>query len=243
MAPIFLGISLLIGLMAFTACGTSSTIDISQPVETAKSSDHPVQEELFSKEIVLEDPFPVEHPKLEIVTEAPASVEQPKIKSEPLAPLRIGSLVGDQAPEFRGISNWINSEPLTMEDLRGKVVLVDFWTYTCYNCINTMPYLRDWHEKYAEKGLVIVGVHSPEFDHEKPYDNVVDATIRHELDYPVAQDNDFKTWRSYNNRYWPAEYLIDKSGVVRYRHFGEGAYEETENVIRDLLEEAGADLS
>ena len=114
-----------------------------------------------------------------------------------------------------------------MEDLRGKVVLIDFWTYTCYNCINTMPYLRDWHEKYADKGLVIVGVHSPEFDHEKPYENVVDATIRHELEYPVAQDNDFKTWRSYNNRYWPAEYLIDRNGVVRYRHFGEGAYEET----------------
>ena len=243
MVRILLGMSLIIGLLAFAACGTSSTIDLGQPVETANSSDQPAQEVVLSKEIVVEEPASVETPKPEIVAEEPAPVEQPKLESKPLVPLRTGGLVGDEAPEFRGISNWINSEPLTMEDLRGKVVLIDFWTYTCYNCINTMPYLRDWHDKYADKGLVIVGVHSPEFDHEKPYDNVVDATVRHELEYPVAQDNDFKTWRSYNNRYWPAEYLIDKSGVVRYRHFGEGAYEETENVIRDLLKEAGADLS
>ena len=156
---------------------------------------------------------------------------------------RTGGYVGNQAPEFQGISNWINSEPLTMEALRGKVVLVDFWTYTCINCINVMPSLKDWHMKYADKGLVIVGVHSPEFDFEKPTANVVKATNIFGLEYPVAQDNDFTTWRSYSNRYWPAAYLIDQQGIIRYRHFGEGAYEETENQIRKLLEEIGADLS
>jgi len=144
---ILLGISLIIGLMAVTACGTSSTTDISQPVETAKNSGQPVQEVVLSKEIVVEEPASVETPKLDIVAEEPAPVEHPKLESIPPVPLRIGGLVGDEAPEFQGISNWINSEPLTMEDLRGKVVLIDFWTYTCYNCINTMPYLRDWHDK------------------------------------------------------------------------------------------------
>ena len=228
MVRMLLGISLIVGLLAFSACSASNTTDVIQTVEPAKVADDPARENVPAEEVVVEEPAPVKDLSQD---------------SKPPSPLQIGGLVGNEAPEFQGISNWINSEPLTMEDLRGKVVLIDFWTYTCYNCINTMPYLRDWHDKYADKGLVIVGVHSPEFDHEKPYENVVDATIRHELKYPVAQDNDFKTWRSYNNRYWPAEYLIDQNGVVRYRHFGEGAYEETENLIRDLLEETGADLS
>ena len=212
MLRIFLGMSVIVGILAFSACSTSNTTDVIQPVKTANVGDNPARENVPAKKVVVEEPAPVKDLSQD---------------TKPPSPLQIGGLVGNEAPEFRGIGNWINSEPLTMEDLRGKVVLIDFWTYTCYNCINTMPYLRDWHEKYADKGLVIVGVHSPEFDHEKPYENVVDATIRHELEYPVAQDNDFKTWRSYNNRYWPAEYLIDQNGVVRYRHFGEGAYEET----------------
>ena len=146
-------------------------------------------------------------------------------------------------PEIRGIASWINSEPFTFEEHRGKVVLVDFWTYTCVNCIRTLPYLKAWHEKYADKGLVIVGVHTPEFDFEKDRDNVIEATEGFGLEYPVAQDNDFKTWRAFNNRYWPAKYLVDKDGLIRYTHFGEGAYEETELWIRGLLEEAGVDLS
>ncbi len=146
-------------------------------------------------------------------------------------------------PEIRGINSWINSEPFTFEEQRGKVVLVDFWTYTCVNCIRTLPYLKAWHERYADKGLVIVGVHTPEFDFEKDRDNVVEATEGFGLEYPVAQDNDFKTWRAFNNRYWPAKYLVDKDGLIRYTHFGEGAYEETELWIRGLLEEAGVDLS
>ena len=146
-------------------------------------------------------------------------------------------------PEIRGIASWINSEPLTFEEQRGKVVLVDFWTYTCVNCIRTLPYLKAWHEKYADKGLVIVGVHTPEFEFEKDRDNVIEATEGFGLEWPIAQDNDFKTWRAFNNRYWPAKYLVDKDGLIRYTHFGEGAYDETELWIRGLLEEAGVDLS
>jgi thiol-disulfide isomerase/thioredoxin len=123
------------------------------------------------------------------------------------------------------------------------VVLVDFWTYTCINCIRTFPFLKVWHGKYRDDGLVIVGVHTPEFEFEKDYDNVVMATRDNGLSWPVAQDNDFVTWRNYDNQYWPAKYLIDKDGVIRYTHFGEGGYRETEEQIRTLLAEAGADLS
>ena len=153
---------------------------------------------------------------------------------------RVGGSVGDLAPEFGGIVAWINGGPLTMEELRGRVVLIDFWTYTCINCIHTYPFLKEMHAKYADDGLVIVGVHSPEFEFEKNYDSVVEATQKDALVWTMAQDNDFITWRRYNNRYWPAEYLIDKDGVVRYTHFGEGAYAETEDVIRELLAETGS---
>ena len=156
---------------------------------------------------------------------------------------RMGGALGDTAPEFTGISEWLNSEPLMMAELRGDVVLIDFWTYTCVNCIRTMPYLRDWNEKYAERGLTMIGVHTPEFDFEKITENVVAANDELGVVWPVAQDNDFGTWRSYNNRFWPAKYLIDADGVVRYTHFGEGAYDETEHHIRALLEEAGKDVS
>ena len=149
---------------------------------------------------------------------------------------------GFQAPEITGIRAWINSGPLTIEELRGKVVLVDFWTYTCVNCIRTFPYLKQWHAKYADDGLVIIGVHSPEFEFEKDYSNVLRATRDNGITWPVAQDNDFETWRNYSNRFWPAKYLIDKDGVVRYTHFGEGAYDETEKQIRRLLVDAGARL-
>ncbi len=150
--------------------------------------------------------------------------------------------LGKDAPDFQGIHRWINTEPLSLEDLRGKVVLVDFWTYTCINCIRTLPYLKDWQDKYADSGLVIVGVHSPEFEFEKLTENVTMQAAKLGVDYPIAQDNDFETWRAYKNNYWPAKYLVDKEGVVRYNHFGEGAYLETEEKIRELLLDAGADL-
>ena len=150
---------------------------------------------------------------------------------------------GPLAAEPAGIYAWINSDPLTLEQLRGKVVLVDFWTYTCVNCIRTFPYLKLWHSRYADDGLVILGIHTPEFEFEKNYWNVLEATEENGIAWPVAQDNDFETWQAYSNRFWPAKYLIDRDGVIRYTHFGEGKYGETEEEIRKLLLEAGADLS
>ena len=151
--------------------------------------------------------------------------------------------IGSIAPELTGVSNWIQTEPFTLESLRSGVILIDFWTYTCVNCIRTLPYLKSWHERYADLGFTIVGVHSPEFEFEKLRSNVEKSIEEHGLKYPVVLDNDFGTWRAYENRSWPAKYLIDKDGIIRYTHFGEGAYDETEEQIRVLLTEAGADVT
>ena len=142
-----------------------------------------------------------------------------------------------RAPDFAGIERWINSEPLKIEQLRGKVVLVDFWTYTCINCIRTLPYLKEWDKKYRDKGLVIVGIHTPEFEFEKKYENVLKAVNDYQLKYAVAQDNNYATWSLYQNRYWPHKYLIDIDGYIMYDHIGEGAYDETEKMIQLLLNE------
>jgi cytochrome c biogenesis protein CcdA/thiol-disulfide isomerase/thioredoxin len=150
---------------------------------------------------------------------------------------------GPQAPELIYGGEWINSEPLTMEVLRGKVVLVDFWTYSCINCQRTFPYLKAWWEKYKDKGLVIIGVHAPEFEFEKNIANVKKASIDFNLTYPIMQDNDFATWRAYQNNYWPDKYLVDKDGLIRYYHFGEGEYDQTERVIQKLLEETGSNVA
>jgi thiol-disulfide isomerase/thioredoxin len=141
------------------------------------------------------------------------------------------------APELTKITGFINSEPITLADLRGKVVLVDFWTYSCINCIRTIPYLNAWYEKYSDNGLVIVGVHTPEFEFEKDYNNVRAAVEKFDIKYPIAQDNEKETWKAYENRYWPRKYLIDADGYIRYDHIGEGAYAETEKVIQSLLAE------
>ena len=143
------------------------------------------------------------------------------------------------APDFTDTQRWFNTTPLTMSRLRGRVVLVDFWTYTCINCLRTLPYLKAWHERYRDQGLTIVGVHTPEFAFERRDSNVSAAIRRLGLRYPVVQDNEYGTWNAYANRYWPAKYLVDARGRVRYAHFGEGAYEETEAAIRALLAEAG----
>lgn len=148
-----------------------------------------------------------------------------------------------EAPELIPGGEWFNTEPFTLADQRGKVVLVDFWTYTCINCIRTLPYLKSWHDAYADDGLVIIGVHAPEFEFEKSADNVRDAIADFEIEYPVMQDNEFATWRAYSNRYWPAKYLVDKDGRIRYTHFGEGKYDETERMIQELLEEAGSETT
>lgn len=140
-----------------------------------------------------------------------------------------------KAPTIDGITGWINTPPLTLNQLKGKVVLIDFWTYSCINCIRTLPYLKDWYAKYHDKGFEIIGVHSPEFEFEKNFDNVKDAVQKDGIKYPVALDSDYVTWRNYHNHYWPAHYLIDKNGNVVYEHFGEGEYATTENNIRFLL--------
>ena len=148
-----------------------------------------------------------------------------------------------KAPDFAKITGYINTEegrPINLKDLKGKVVLVDFWTYSCINCIRTLPYLVDWNEKYADKGLIIVGVHSPEFEFEKNIDNVKAAVQKYGIKYPVIQDNDKGTWDAYQNRYWPRKYLVDNEGYIRYDHIGEGGYAETEKVIRSLLAERAA---
>ena len=148
---------------------------------------------------------------------------------------RSGLPVLGPAPDFTGVTHWLNSGPLTLRQLRGKVVLIDFWTYTCINCLRTLPYVRAWDERYRDRGLVIVGVHTPEFGFEKGTANVRDSIARNHLRYPVAQDNDYGTWNAWGNQYWPAKYLVDTSGRVRYAHFGEGDYDKTEAAIRSLL--------
>ena len=149
------------------------------------------------------------------------------------------------SPELTGISGYVNTEDkeIKISDFEGKVVLVDFWTYTCINCIRTLPYLTSWDEKYNDKGLVIIGIHAPEFEFEKDKDNVQKAIDKYGINYAVVQDNDKVTWEAFNNRYWPAKYLIDSQGYIRYMHFGEGNYEETEKKIQDLLKEAGSKTS
>lgn len=150
-----------------------------------------------------------------------------------------------KAPEFAQISGYINTPnnttvPLTLSSLKGKVVLVDFWTYSCINCIRTIPHINDWNKKYSDKGLVIVGVHSPEFEFEKSYDNVKAATHRFGITYPVVLDSNHGTWNAYGNQYWPRDYLIDSQGYIRHDHIGEGNYDETEKAIQSLLAERAA---
>jgi len=145
-----------------------------------------------------------------------------------------------KAPDFISGGEWFNSNPLTISSLKGKVVLVDFWTYTCINCQRTLPYLKDWYEKYKDDGLVVVGVHTPEFEFEKNAENVGEAIKDFKLKYPIVQDNNYATWNAYSNRYWPAKYLVDKDGFIRYFHFGEGDYDLTEKAIQDLLGDTAA---
>ena len=168
--------------------------------------------------------------------------DEPDIAAPSVPTFSLGTGVPRPAPALRRTGEWINSEPFTLESQRGNVVLIDFWTYTCVNCIRTLPYLKEWHAKYADQGLVILGVHTPEFDFEKDIINVTSAVQDFGIEYPVVQDNDFGTWQAFSNRFWPAKYLIDSEGVIRYTHFGEGAYAETEDEIRKWLIEAGSDL-
>jgi thiol-disulfide isomerase/thioredoxin len=143
-------------------------------------------------------------------------------------------------PGFDGATGWLNSPPLRSDDVAGRVVLVDFWTYTCINWLRTLGYVRAWHEKYRDQGLVVVGVHTPEFPFERDLDNVRWAAEDMRVEYPIAIDSDYGVWRAFANHYWPAVYLADTEGRIRHHHFGEGGYEECERVIQSLLREAGA---
>lgn len=170
-----------------------------------------------------------------------ASTEQKLIAQLPQKP---GTAVAETSmmPPLTGATQWLNSPPLSREALRGKVVLVDFWTYSCINCLRTLPYLKAWDEKYRAQGLIIIGVHAPEFAFEKDPRNVEQAIRDLDITYPVAMDNQYAIWNAYQNEYWPAHYLIDATGKIRHRHFGEGAYQETERMIRSLLKEANQNL-
>jgi cytochrome c biogenesis protein CcdA/thiol-disulfide isomerase/thioredoxin len=147
--------------------------------------------------------------------------------------------VEDLVPSLSGAQDWLNSKPLTLDELKGKVVLVDFWTYSCINCLRSIPYVRAWAEKYRDHGLVVIGVHAPEFAFERNIENVKNAVTTLKIGYPVAIDNDYKIWRAFENEYWPAHYFIDAKGKVRHHHFGEGEYAESERIIQKLLADAG----
>jgi thiol-disulfide isomerase/thioredoxin len=149
--------------------------------------------------------------------------------------------VEGNVPGFDGATGWLNSDPLTAEGLRGKVVLVDFWTYTCINWLRTLGYVRAWAEKYADQGLVVVGVHTPEFPFERDVDNVRQAAKDMRVEYPIALDSDYAVWRAFSNAYWPAVYIADVEGRIRHHQFGEGGYEECERVVQQLLRDAGRD--
>ncbi|HCJ99897.1 MAG TPA: cytochrome C biogenesis protein [Serratia grimesii] len=145
-----------------------------------------------------------------------------------------------EMPSLLGAVQWLNSPPLTTESLRGKVVLVDFWTYSCINCLRSLPYVKAWAEKYRDQGLVVIGVHAPEFAFERDIGNVTKEAKKLRIDYPIAIDNNYSIWRAFNNQYWPAHYFIDATGHIRYQHFGEGDYAQSERVIQELLRQAGA---
>jgi thiol-disulfide isomerase/thioredoxin len=176
-------------------------------------------------------------------TPVPVSFESARVlRGEPHPSLTAASPltlpVEGVLPELAGATTWLNSPPLSSQALRGKVVLIDFWTFGCINCQRALPYVRTWAEKYKDQGLVVVGVHSPEFAFERKVDNVKRAAHDLGLGFPIAIDNDFAIWRSFSNRYWPAHYFVDAQGRIRFHHFGEGDYERSEQVIRQLLDEA-----
>jgi cytochrome c biogenesis protein CcdA/thiol-disulfide isomerase/thioredoxin len=155
-----------------------------------------------------------------------------------------GAATGPQMmPDLSGAVAWLNSPPLNRDQLKGHVVLVDFWTYSCINCLRSIPYVRAWAERYKDSGLIVIGVHTPEFAFEKDLDNVRRAVNELKISYPVALDNDYKIWKAFNNSYWPADYLVDATGHIRFHHFGEGKYDESEQQIQDLLKEHNGQLT
>lgn len=164
-------------------------------------------------------------------TEINFTAELPKSNN----PEVVSASSNQKLPEFQGISQWLNSKPLTVQELKGNVVLIQFWTFSCINCQRTLPYVTSWHKQYAAKGLKIIGVHTPEFAFERDVNNIKDAMQKHGINYAVALDNEFQTWKAYGNEYWPHLYLADRQGKLVYDHIGEGAYTKTEQTIQQLL--------
>jgi len=158
--------------------------------------------------------------------------------SRPLETPTVAAAAQATAPDFVGLGNWFNSAPLKLADLRGKVVLVNFWTYGCVNCVNTLPHVTELYAKYKDRGFVVVGIHTPEFPFERSASNVQTALKRHRITYPVAQDNDSQTWNAYRNRYWPAQYIVDQNGKIVFQHDGAGQYEQIERTVAGLLHAA-----
>ena len=212
-----------------------------EEAQAAAEEAAPVAEESMAK---VEETAPVVEESAAIAEAAPVEEEAMKqeaniTKASPTeAQLQLlASLENQGAPPELFNEVWLNSEPLKLADLHGKVVIVEFWTFGCINCKNVVPSLREWHQKYADDGLVIIGVHTPEFGYEGEVENVKQALINQDIPYSVAIDNDWKTWRAYNNRYWPAKYFVDKAGNLRHIHIGEGRYEQQEEIIQALLAE------
>ena len=170
-------------------------------------------------------------------TTAKKSASATKKSTKAAAPVNFNVSKPYDAPEFTELQNWVNSKPLTLADLRGQVVLLNFWTFGCFNCQNTIPHIRDLYAKYHGQGFEIVGLHAPEFDYEKEAANVAKAVKKDRITWPVAQDNGFKTWRRYKNGFWPSFYYLDRTGKVRYTHIGEGGYAEQDAVVAALLAE------
>ena len=171
------------------------------------------------------------------------SASQTSPKTATPAPAPIQMEVQATAPllqnksDFYGLGPWINSEPIgSLDDLRGRIVLLEFWTFGCVNCAQSLPYVQQWHEKYKDQGLTIIGIHSPEFAYERKFENVQKSVEEKGLTFPIALDNEFETWRSFNNRFWPTLYLLNTEGEVVYKHTGQGNYEETEAQIKALLQ-------
>ncbi len=183
---------------------------------------------------------------LSVLEEQTTSQQDPQDTQTDVAILefpKIDKLGLKKAPQLSGIADYINTSPEQLQEaMEGKVVLYDIWTYSCINCIRTLPYVTAWNEKYADDGLLIIGVHSPEFEFEKDVNNVRMAVDKHGIMYPVVLDNDKEIWKSFDNRYWPRKYLTDHEGYIRYDHIGEGAYDETEKMIQQLLEERASQL-
>ncbi|MEX0271114.1 thioredoxin family protein [Leptolyngbyaceae cyanobacterium UHCC 1019] len=163
------------------------------------------------------------------MSEAEASVEEGD------RTINFAAASTNRLPEFQGISQWLNSPPLTVADLKGNVALIQFWTFSCINCQRTLPSVTRWHQQYAGKGLKVIGIHTPEFAFERDPNNVKQALQKNGITYPVPMDNQFKTWSAYKNEYWPHLFLADRQGIIRYDHIGEGAYDKTDKMIRQLL--------